>query len=245
MAPSNASSSDTTAFSHSLQTFLEVAAITGSRQQGSHVEGKDRRMAQHFRHFGFDDAPRQPLGNGGLSHPGVAHIERVVLRTPTEDLDGALDLQFATDQGIDFSLHRLAVQVDAIGAQRLLTFLDHVLCLGVLVRAVDRARLAATGCLGDAVRNVIDRVQPGHVLQLKEIDGVAFAFREQGDDHVRSRHFLAARGLDVNGCPLHDPLKPGRRFGVTHPRGHQIGKSAIDKIGEIPTQAVKIHVAGA
>jgi hypothetical protein len=46
-----------------------------------------------------DDLLGQALGDGGLAHAGLAHEQRVVLAPPAEDLDGALDLGGAPDQG--------------------------------------------------------------------------------------------------------------------------------------------------
>jgi len=42
------------------------------------------------------------------------------------------------------------------------------------------------------MENVIDRVEPGHVLLLQEIYGVAFALREHGDENVGAGYLLAA-----------------------------------------------------
>jgi hypothetical protein len=58
----------------------------------------------------------------------------------------------------------------------------------------------AIGCLGDPVRDVIDRIEPGHVLLLQEIDSAAIALGEHGDHHVRAGDLPMARGLDMDSA---------------------------------------------
>src|SRR3546814_19875136 len=59
----------------------------------------------------LDDLARQPLGNGGFAHAGIAHIERVVLRTAAEDLDCAVDFRSAADEWIDLPAAGLLIEV--------------------------------------------------------------------------------------------------------------------------------------
>ena len=68
--------------------------------------------------------------------------------------------------------------------------------------------------LGDAVGDVVDRVEAGHVLLLQEIDGVALALGEHGHQHVGAGHLLAARGLHVNDGALDHPLEAGGGLGI-------------------------------
>ena len=53
-----------------------------------------------LRHFIVDDLARQPLGDGGLAHAGIADKQRIVLLAAAENLDGALDFGGAADQGV-------------------------------------------------------------------------------------------------------------------------------------------------
>ena len=112
-----------------------------------------------------------------------------------QDLNRPFNFRGAADQGVDFAFLRLLVQIDAIGVQRLGAFLVHFFRLGVFIRATDRpgGRTAGlSGHLGDAVADIVDGIETGHVLQLQEIDGMAFAFREYGDKDIGPRHFLTA-----------------------------------------------------
>src|SRR5579871_2448903 len=97
-----------------LQPLLEIAAITGARDQRAHVEGVDGRCPQNLGHLAFDDLAREALGYCRLSNAGIAHEKRIVLLPPAENLDGALDLRFASDQRINAALLRLLVEIDAI-----------------------------------------------------------------------------------------------------------------------------------
>ncbi len=135
------------------------------------------------------------FGDGRLAHAGIAHEQRVVLLAAAQHLDGALDLGPAPDQRIDAARAGLLVQVDAIDLERVGAALLVLAALdrgSVLVDAPHGARLGHAGPLGDAVADIVDRVEPGHVLLLQEEGGVALALGEDGDQHVGPGHLLAA-----------------------------------------------------
>ncbi|KIT94665.1 hypothetical protein QT23_00215, partial [Staphylococcus aureus] len=122
----------------------------------------------------------------------------------------------AADQRIDLAGLGLFVEIDGELLERALALAGFGLLLGGLVLVggtLGRGRLGAAGAaLADAVRAVADRVEAAHVLLLEEIDGVALALAEQGDEHVGAGHFVAARGLDVQDGALDDALEAaGRR----------------------------------
>ena len=205
-------------------------------------------LAKHFRHFAFDDALGQALGDGGLADAGIAYIERVVFRPPAQDLDGALDFRFAPDQRIDFSGRRLLVQVHAIGAQRILVapagfFLALVIAVGRRAGALRRALRGAAGCLGNAMADEVHRIESRHVLQLQEIHGMAFPLGEQRDEHVRAGHFIAAGALHVNRRALHDALEAGRRFRLGGAVRGQAGQILVEEFREFLAQLVQIDAA--
>ncbi len=236
-----------------LQPLLEIAAVAGAGQQRAHVEGENRALGEHLRHVALHDAFRQALGNGGFANAGIAHVERVVLGAPAEDLDRALHLGVAADERVDLAGHRLLVEVHAIGAQRILVAPVRLLlplAFGVFVwrgrrAACGRPLGGAAGRLGDAVADEIDRVQPGHVLQLQEIDGVAFAFGEQGDEHVRPRHLVAAARLHMDGGALHHALEAGGGLRLGRAVGGEAREVLIQKLGQVLAQLVEIDAAGA
>ena len=225
---------------HRLQPLLEIAAIARAGEQRAHVERKDRRVQQHLGHFALDDAARQPLGDRGLADPGVADIERVVLRPPAQDLDRAVDLGLAADQRVDLAALGLLVEVDAIGVERVVRPLLPLLAALLLLGALHPAGLGAAGRLGDAVRDVVDRVEPGHVLLLQEIDGVALALGEHRDQHVGAGHLLAPRGLHVDRGALQHALEARGRLGVLAVAGDEVGQLVVD-IGQRPRGAAGRH----
>ena len=231
---------------HRLEPFLEIAAVAGAGEQRSQVEGVDRALGEHLRHLPHNDAPRQTLGEGGLADTGVADEQRVVLVAAAEDLDGALDLLLAADERVDAALEGLLVEVDAIGLERLVVLLHHLLGLGVLVGAVHRARPALARHLGDAVGDVVDRVQPRHVLQLEEVDGVGLPLGEERHQHVRAGHLLASRGLDVDDGALDHSLEGGRRPRLADTGVADVsGQLGVHVLGEDLSQLLDVDAARA
>src|SRR6185437_13727259 len=148
--------------------------------QRAHIEGVDDGVRQNLGHLALDDLARKPFGDRRLAYAGIADIERIVLVAPAEDLDRAFDLGLAADQRIDTAARGLLVEVDAVGGERLLVLLARALGVagaarrlgGFLIRAAYAPRLAAAGDLGHAMRDVVDRIQPRHVLLLQEVDGM-------------------------------------------------------------------------
>ena len=229
-----------------LQPFLEIAAIARAREQRAHVEREHGRGRQHFRHLAIDDALGKAFRDRGLADAGLAHEQRIVLLPAAQHLDGAVDLGIASDHRIDLAVARLLVEVDAIGLERLALLLGVLVALGLglLVDAAHRARLGDAGPLGDAVADVVDRVVPRHVLLLQEIGGVAFALREDRDQHVGAGHFFATGRLDVNHRALDHALEAGGRLGVIGAVRHQIFEFGLEIIDETGAQLVEIDAAG-
>ena len=68
--------------------------------------------------------------------------------------------------------------------------------------------------LGDAMREVIDDVQPGDVLLVQVIDRVRILLAEDRHQHVGAGDFLLAGGLHVVDRALQHALESQRRLGV-------------------------------
>jgi hypothetical protein len=233
---------------HRFEALFEIAAVARAGEQRAHVEGVDGGVEQHLRHLALNDAPRQALGDGGLADTGVADVERIVLGAPAQDLDGAIDLGLAADQRIDLAVLRLLVEVDAIGVERVMAALLLLLAAAaalLLVGPLDAAGLGAAGRLGDAVGDVVHGVEARHILLLQEIDGVALALGEHGDQHVGAGHFFATGGLHVDGGPLQHALKAGGRLRVLDVVRDEIDELVVDIAGEIPAELLEIDGAGA
>ena len=63
---------------HRLQPLLELAAILGPGDQGTHVQRQQLALLQRFRHVALDDALGQSLDHGGLADARFADQDRVV-----------------------------------------------------------------------------------------------------------------------------------------------------------------------
>ena len=157
----------------------------------------------------------------------------------------------AADQRIDLAGHRLLVEVHAVVRQRVLAaaarlFLALLLRWSLRMRllgALHRALRRTARRLGDAVADEVDRVEPGHVLQLQEVDRVALPLAEQRDQHVGAGHLVAARGLDMDRGALHHALEPGGRLRIARPVGGQAGEILVEEFGQVTAQLVEIDAA--
>ncbi len=115
----------------------------------------------------------------------------------------------------------------------------------VVVDAAHLARLGHAGALGDAMADVLDRVEAGHLLLLQEEGGVALALGEDRDEHVGARHLLAPRGLHVHDRAMDDALEPGGRLGLGRALVDEARKLGVEILGDARAQLIEIDVAGA
>ena len=161
-------------------------------------------------------------------------------------MNGPIDLEGAADQGVDFTLASLFVEIDAIGGERVGTaFVVGLLALGLFLGAGHRARGFLTGHFGDAMGDEVDRVEARHVLFLQVEHGMAFAFGKQRDKHIGARHLGPPRGLHVDDGALDDALETGRRFGLVVFIANQVRQFQGDVVTQIAAQTLKIDAAGA
>ena len=105
---------------HRLQAFLELAAELGAGDERAHVQRHQLLVAQGFRHVAIDDAQRQPFGDGGLAHAGLADQHGIVLGAAGEHLDGAADFLVAADHGIELAGAGQFGQVAGIFLERII-----------------------------------------------------------------------------------------------------------------------------
>ncbi len=227
-----------------LQPLLEIAAVTGAGEQRAHVERIDDRGLQDLGHVALDDLAREALGDRGLPDAGVADVQRVVLAAAAQDLDRAVDLRHPADQRIDLALLGLFVEVDGELLERALALgalgftLGGFLVVGAFGgRGLDRAALA------DAVADEADRIEAAHVLLLQEIDCVALALGEQGDQHVGAGDLVAARRLDVQDRALDHALKPAGRRRVGRLVDLQRGQLGVEIVRDGRLQLGEVDVA--
>ena len=230
-----------------LETFLEIAAISGAGEQRAHVERKHRRALEHVRNLAVHDPACKTFGDRGFADAGIADEQRIVLLPAAQNLNGAIDLGIAADQRIDFAVLGLLVEIDAIGLERIALFLRLVTAFGVgfLFDATHGPRFRQARPLGDAMADVIDRVVARHVLLLQEIGGMALALGENRHQHIGAGYFLAPGGLHVNDRALDHALKACGRLGILSAIGDQIFEFGFEIRRQAAPQLVEIDIAGA
>ena len=96
---------------------------------------------------------------------------------------------------------------------------------------------------GDAVRNIIHRVEPRHILLLQEIDGVRLALGKERGENVGARRFAAARRLHMQDGALQDALKAGGRRRVLAGLAGQVIELVFDKAGQVLAQSLDVNAA--
>ena len=224
---------------HRLQALLEVAAVLGAGKQRAHVERVHLVFAQQLGHVALVDAAREPSAIAVLPTPASPTSSGLFLRrrhstwitrssSCSRPISGSILPALASALrlmrvGVERALRLAAVLVVAL---RLLLFL-------LLLRR-----------LGDAVRDVVDDVEPRHAALVQEIDGVRFLLAEDRDQHVGAGDFLLARRLDVQDRALDDALEAlrGLRVGVRVRR--QPRRVLPDEVGEDAAQLVEVDAAG-
>jgi hypothetical protein len=158
-----------------LEPLLELAAELGSGEQRAHVERPDGGLGQDLGNPLLVDGERQPLGDGGLAHARIAHVDGVVLAAAAEHLDGALELRAAPDERVDLAAGGLLHQVGAEGAEGVLHGAGRALLLllglGVLL-LVALLLLVLLLVLGHPVGDVREDVEPPDPLLVEEEHGV-------------------------------------------------------------------------
>ncbi len=203
-----------------LEPLFEVAPVARAGDQRAHVEGEEGFFRQRLGTLALLYGEREPFDDRRLADARIAYQQRIVLRPPCENLQGACRLVTASDEGIDLSLLGFLVEVAAEDRQRRRTRAPSLLRLVFFVRI---ETLALRLChafrkprhFGNAVADIVDRIEACHVLSLQEVGGVALAFRKDGDQKIRARHFvLVGRGLHMHSRALQDALKTRRRTRV-------------------------------
>ena len=228
---------------HALQALLEIAAVLGAGDQRAHVERVDGAVAQHVRHLVLDDHARQAFHQRGLADAGLADVQRVVLAAAAQDLDRALDLHAPADERIDPPFHRELVQVGRELLERGAAVRLVALGLGarrrlVLVRTV-------LGDLRQAVRDVVDDVEPRNVLHRQQVGSVRVLLAEDRDQHVGRRHFLLAARLDVEHGALQNALEAERRLHLAVVVVLEPRRGLVDEVLQVLAQPRDVGAARA
>ena len=111
-------------------------------------------------------------------------------------------------------------------------------------RPLDGPLLRATRRLRDPVTDEVDGIQPGHVLQLQEVDGVALALAEQRHQHVGPGYLVPPRRLNVYRRALHDPLETRRGLRIARAVSRETREVLVEKVAQIGPELIEIDAAG-
>jgi len=84
-----------------LEALLELAAVLGASNERADIQGDETAVEEHLRDFAARDALRESLDDCSLTDAGLTDEDRVVLGAAREDLDDALDLLLAADDGVE------------------------------------------------------------------------------------------------------------------------------------------------
>ncbi len=227
-----------------LEALLEVAAVLGTREQGTQVEGVDHAVGQQVRHLAIDDAFGQALGDGRLADPRLAYQQRVVLAPAGKDLRHPLDFMLTPHQRVDPPLASQLVEVAGIGVQRMVgrgrlaTFLILHILLPIL------RMFGMPGHLGDTMGDVVHHIDTRDALLLEQEHRLAFLFAEDRHQDIGPGHFALAGTLHVEHRTLQDALEAQRRLGfalVVVLRDQRRG--GIDEFLQVAPQLVQVGTA--
>ncbi len=185
-----------------LDALLKITAVFGPRDHSGQIQRDQALALQKLRHLALGDFQRQPLHNGGFADAGLADQARVVLRSAREDLDHAIDLLLAADDGVDAALRRQRGQIAAELIQGLRAALP-------LSAAGDvRGAGLAPHFFAAAQR----RVDFGHDVALlraervQKADAVAVAFGEHRHQKVLGADVIMSQAGGLHDRDLKDPL---------------------------------------
>src|SRR5690625_3248877 len=172
-------------FQDLLQALFKVTAVARTGHQRTQVEGVELLIFQHFGYVAAHNALGQALNNGGLTDARFTNKDRVVLGAARQDLHYALDLERATDHGVELAfaggLRQVATElVEHGGAGR-----------GAFLRATGGDGLFALVAGKQLDYVLAHRVEVGAQLH-EDLSGDAFALADQAEQDVLSADVVVA-----------------------------------------------------
>src|SRR5580698_2145594 len=223
-----------------LQTLLKITAILRTGDQRAHVECVDSAVGKNLRHLPLDNETSQTFRDRSLTHAGFADIKRVVLASPAQDLDRALDFELAPDERIDATVLRHAVEVRRV-------LLEGTAAFGIALRIRLRVLLVGLllGDLRQTVRDVVDDIETSYMLAIEQEHGVALLLAENRDQHVSNTNFLLAARLHVEHRTLQYSLEAQRRLYLALLPFLESRSGLIDMVLELLLQLAQIRATSA
>ncbi len=174
---------------HLLHPLLEVAPVLRTRQHSAEIEIYDPVAFDDVGDLILGHPGRQSLGDGGLSHPGLAYENGIVLHPPAEHLDRPLQDIHPADQGFELTLICGLCEIPGIELQG--PFFSLLRCrfalLGLFLR---RLLLTAVFFLflrlfeNAAVAYRYQQAVAGHTVTAEEVAPVRILLVEYGYENV-------------------------------------------------------------
>ena len=200
---------------HGLEPLLEVAPVARTRQQRAQVECVDRGPPQETGRLAVGHPLRQPLGERGFAHAGLAHQHRVVLAAPRQNVHHPFEFGAPANHRVELSVFCRLGEVLRVGFQRV--FLGGgALRRQFAVYPGHPAFAAAARRFRHTVRQVVQQVEPGHALRLERGAGGAVVLLQQFDEDARAVGlFLSlAAGVQLQHGALHHAVHAEGEVGV-------------------------------
>ena len=108
---------------HGLEPLFKFAPEFRAGNQRAHVQRKHGAILQGIGHVAADDPQRQPFGNGGFAHAGLADQHGVVFRLSGQDANHVSDFAVSANHRIQLPLPGLLHQIGAVFGQRVVGIL--------------------------------------------------------------------------------------------------------------------------
>jgi len=83
------------------ESLFELPPILGPSHDQRQIERHDATVRERKRHAALDRSLRQALDDRRLAHARFTEKDRVVLRSPRQDLDDSIELALAPHEGIE------------------------------------------------------------------------------------------------------------------------------------------------
>ncbi len=174
------------------QALLELTAVLRAGDDERDVEGEDALVGQEVGHIAVDHFLGEALDDRRLSDTGLPDEHRVVLRPAAEHLLHALELVVASNQRVEYVLHRRFGQVAAeLRQQRRLL---HARQRRLLIEELDDV-------LADGVE--------AHPLLHEDGGGDAALFTEDPEQQVLGPDVVVQQPVGFLGCASEDTLGLG------------------------------------
>ena len=182
-----------------LQSFLEVAAVAATGDEGAEVEGVQLLAAQRVGDVAVDDHLGESLDDGRLADARLADQHRVVLGPPGEDLHDPLDLTAASDHRVELVLAGELGEVASELVEDLAV--AALLAARLLLGGTTHGRRRLAGALGPPAGALVARQQLNHLLAHsgevgaefdEDLGGDTFALADQAEQDVLGADVVVA-----------------------------------------------------